>query len=134
MVKEITDKNIWEEFFLKQKEKTFLNSWNWGDFQKTQPSSAKATAGRGEKIWRLGVYDKELINAFLVIKVSARRGTFLFVPHGNTAGLKELLVELKKMAKKEGASFIRFAPICERNEENLKLFKEEYEKDYQVSS
>ncbi|MBU3942836.1 aminoacyltransferase, partial [Patescibacteria group bacterium] len=115
IIKEITDKNVWEGFLLTQKEKTFLNSWNWGEFQKKQ----------GEKIWRLGIYDKEnLINVFLVIKVKARRGTFLFIPHGNVTGIAVLIKKLKEIAKEEKANFIRFAPICERTEENIKIFKD----------
>ena len=101
-IKEITNKNTWEGFFLNVKEKTFLNSWNWGEFQKKQ----------GESIWRLGVYDQKLAEAFLVIKVKAKRGTFLFVPHGPTSKhLKDVIIYLKELAKKEEASFIRISPL-----------------------
>jgi lipid II:glycine glycyltransferase (peptidoglycan interpeptide bridge formation enzyme) len=70
----------------------------------------------------------------LVIKILAKRGNFLFVPHGPIIKfqipnfkfqiLKFLLEELKKLAKKEKCDFIRIAPIFERNEENEKIFKE----------
>jgi len=134
-VREINNKEVWEKFILECDEKTFLSSWNWGEFQKMM----------GNKIWRLGIYNKEqrtinneqLISVALVIKVIAKRGTFLFLPHGPasakaTAGkpniryeiLKRLLEELKKIAKEEKASFIRISPIWERNEENINLFKE----------
>jgi len=128
-IKEITNKEIWESFLLKYTEKTFLDSWNWGEFQKKQ----------GEKIWRLGIYDKELVGVALVIKVKARRGTFLFVPHGpniseqrtinNEHALKSLLVKLKEIARQEKAKFIRIAPIWERNEKNIKTFKDSGFKD-----
>jgi lipid II:glycine glycyltransferase (peptidoglycan interpeptide bridge formation enzyme) len=69
----------------------------------------------------------------LVLKTKAKRATFLFLPHGPIIKsqdsnlkfqiLKSLLEELKKIAKKEKASFIRIAPIWERNEENIKIFK-----------
>jgi len=114
-------------------EKTFLDSWNWAEFQKKIE----------EKIWRLGVYDnEELIGIALVIKVKAKRGTFLFVPHGpNIINpkfqapnpkqipnpkfqiLNTLLIKLKEIAKEEKAHFIRIAPIWKRNEENIKSFK-----------
>jgi peptidoglycan pentaglycine glycine transferase (the first glycine) len=133
-IKEITLKSEWENFLSQCEEKTFLNSWNWGEFQKKM----------GETIWRLGVYDNDhLLAVSLVVKVQARRGTFLFVPHGPNIknypapiknpkqiqnpkfqALNALLFKLKEIAKKEGASFIRIAPILEKNGENEKIFRE----------
>jgi len=117
-IKEITDKNIWENFLLNCQEKTFLNSWNWGEFQKIIE----------EKIWRWGIYDSgQLIAVALIIKIKAKRGTFLFVPHGPIGehrSLKILLEKIKELAEKEKASFIRIAPIWERKEENIKAFKD----------
>ncbi len=46
-IKEITDKKIWEETLLNYSEKSFLHSWNWGEFNKLM----------GNKIWRLGIYE-----------------------------------------------------------------------------
>ena len=61
-IKEITNKNEWESFLLKQAEKTFLQSWNWGEFN----------IKMGAKIWRFGVYNGErLIALALVLKVLA---------------------------------------------------------------
>lgn len=103
-VREINNKDIWEGFLLENKEKTFLDSWNWGEFQKSIE----------EKIWRLGVYDKELKAVALVVKVKAKRGTFLFIPHGPIGEkniLPVLIEELKKIAKKEKACFIRIASL-----------------------
>jgi len=123
-IKKINNKGIWESFLLECQKKTFLDSWNWGEFQKRE----------GERIWRLGIYDTEqLIACALVIKIKAKRGTFLFVPHGPNIKNKEsriknqilevLLNELKEIAKDEKASFIRIASIWQRNEENIKIFK-----------
>jgi len=115
-IKEIIDKNIWENFLLNCQEKTFLDSWNWGEFQKKIE----------EKIWRWGIYDSgQLIAVALIIKIKAKRGTFLFVPHGPIGehrSLKILLEKIKELAEKEKASFIRIAPIWERKEENIKNF------------
>ena len=117
-VKEINNKENWESFLLRCDEKTFLDSWNWGEFQKRE----------GERIWRFGIYDNEqLISVALVIKVKARRGTFLFVPHGpvgNSTSLEILTNKLKEIAKQEKAHFIRIAPIWQRNEENIKIFRD----------
>ena len=125
ILREITNKNIWENFFGAIEEKSFLQSWNWGEFQKEM----------GQKIWRWGVYENdELISIALVVKIIAKRGTFLFLPHGpviksqisnpKSQILKLLLDKLKKIAKEEKASFIRIAPIWERNEENMKIFRD----------
>ncbi len=117
-VREINNKEIWEDFFREQKDKTFLQSWNWGNFQEKM----------GNKIWRFGMFDDNggLASVSLVVKIKARRGTFLLVQHG-PLGKKEafniFFGELKKIAKAEKASFIRVAPLLERNEDNRKLFK-----------
>ena len=121
---EIENKEIWEDFLRNVKEKTFLQSFNWGEFNKKM----------GDKILRLGIYkNKELVSTALVIKMKARRGTFLLLPHAPSFAkastdkaelLKVLLERLKEIGKEEKAAFIRIAPIWERNEENKKIFKE----------
>ena len=149
-IQKITDKNLWEDFLRDCYPKTFLQSWNWGEFSKLM----------GQKIWRLGVFEKEeLLATCLVVKVRAKRGTFLMVEHGPNIKLKiknekckittkscaatsslcaiqnskfqnhklqileAILKELKRIGKKEGASFIRICPIWERSEENEEIFK-----------
>ena len=132
-IEEIEDKEIWENFISECEEKTFLQSWNWGEFQKMM----------GNKIWRLGIYEmSNLITTALLVKIQAKRGTFLFLPHGpnikNSKSeilnpkqvqiskfqiLKSILEELKKIAKEEKADFIRIVPMLERNEENREIFK-----------
>jgi lipid II:glycine glycyltransferase (peptidoglycan interpeptide bridge formation enzyme) len=124
-VKEVKDKKVWEDFLMKCEEKTFLDSWNWGEFNKMM----------GDRIWRIGISQSgKLLSVAQVIKVEAKRGTFLFVPHGpvfqsqvisnKQQVLKILLEELERIAKQESASFIRITPILERNEENIKLFED----------
>lgn len=133
-IKEVNNKEVWEGFLANCGEKTFLHSWDWGEFQKKM----------GCKIWRLGIYENgELIAVSLVIKVKARRGTFIFVPHGPNIKitnsqfpifneisnvkfqiLKILLEKFKKIANGEKIDFIRIAPIWERTEENIKIFKD----------
>jgi len=125
-VKEIKNKEIWENFLLKCQEKTFLQSWNWGEFNEIM----------GRKSWRLGVYDNDKIIAVaLVSKIGARRSTFLFVSHGPVIAdniseidkkeiLKLLLDRLLEIAKEEKAVFIRISPIWLRNEKNIKLFQD----------
>ena len=122
-VGEITDKKIWEDFLQKCTEKTFFDSWNWGEFNKKM----------GDKIWRFGIYEDEvLLGVALVVKVTAKRGTFLTVSHGpitksqekdmRSVVLKALLDTLERIGRAESASFIRISPIWERNEENIGIF------------
>lgn len=100
-IKEIQDKNVWESFFETKEDKTFLQSWNWGEVQERMEN----------KVWRLGLFDaKKLILAVFATKVAAKRGTFLLIQH--CLGMPAvLLLELKKIAKAEACSFIRAAPL-----------------------
>jgi len=109
-----------------------LHSWNWGEFNRAM----------GNKIWRLGVYEQiangesqmaNLVGAALIVKIQAKRGTFLFCPHGPVIKYqisnikyqisKALLDYLKNIAKDERADFIRVAPIWLESEENISIFK-----------
>ncbi|MCX6764296.1 MAG: peptidoglycan bridge formation glycyltransferase FemA/FemB family protein [Candidatus Nealsonbacteria bacterium] len=121
-LKEIKEKNTWESFFKEIREKTFLQSWNWGEFQKAMRN----------KIWRLGTYDnEELVACALITKIQAKRGKFLLIQHGPSFAkasegnahiryemLKNLLEELKRVGKEEKANFIRMNPLWELNQEN----------------
>ena len=114
-IKEIQDKKVWEDFLLRCDEKTFLNSWNWGEFQKIMR----------EKIWRFGIFENNNLFAIaLVVKIVAKRGKFLLVPHGPSVALakeggptvkyeilKTLLDKLKEVTKKERVDFIRVNPL-----------------------
>ena len=123
-IKEIENKKEWESFLLQCVEKTFLQSWNWGEFNREM----------GERVWRFGFYSGEnLIGAALVFKVSARRGTFLFIPHGPVfiSGLPErdkkeilelTLIRLNEIAREEKACYIRVSPILSKNEANDNIF------------
>jgi peptidoglycan pentaglycine glycine transferase (the first glycine) len=117
-LKEIKNKQEWEDFLLNCQEKTFLQSWNWGEFQQSL----------GNKIWRFGVYENNtLISTALMIKHSAKRGSFLLVPHGPVGKqtvLPALVEKLKELAHQEKVDFIRISPIWERTLEHEKLFKD----------
>jgi len=119
-IKEITNKEEWEGFLQERTEKTFLHSWQWGEFQRLM---------RG-KVWRFGLREGTSLKAVaLVVKVKAQRGTFLLVPHGpitnpNFQIVQTLLQKLKEIAKEENVSFIRINPIWERNKENNVIFKQ----------
>jgi len=147
-IKEIQNKSEWENFLLECKDKTFLQSWSWGNFQQSM----------GNRIWRLGVYDQEeLISLCLITLIGARRGKYLLVQHGPTLIqdtkikgrslaklnkardegkalsehqndnvkfkiLETFLFQIKEIAKKEKCSFVRIAPLLEKNKENEEIF------------
>lgn len=120
-IKEIQSKKVWEEFLLQCERKTFLQSWNWGEFQQSL----------GYKIWRLGIFNgAELVSVALVIKHVAKRGSFLLVPHGPVDKLgdhKSILDALKdylhELAIREKVDFIRISPIWARTPQNEAIFK-----------
>ncbi|MCK4891156.1 MAG: peptidoglycan bridge formation glycyltransferase FemA/FemB family protein [Candidatus Pacebacteria bacterium] len=124
-IQEIDNKSMWESFIQENAKSTFLQSWNWGEFNKNT----------GEKIWRLGIFDnKKIIAVALIIKVNAKRGSFLFVPHGPIIKvfgtqysvfsiLNELFNYLKDLGKKEKSGFLRISSIFENTVESLKIFK-----------
>ncbi len=127
-IKEITSEKIWLGFFNTCIDATFLQSWEWGEFQKKQ----------GHEILRLGIFDvtnKNLISIAQVIKIRSKRGSMLFIPHGplfiipaqariQTKIIKSILTFLKSIAKKEHFSFIRIAPIWKDLPEGKTLFKD----------
>ena len=121
---EIKEKQVWENFVTLQLEHSFLHSWAWGEFNKSM----------GDKIWRLGVYEEsELIAVVLLVKVHAKRGDFLFVPHGPIIEnqkynlkfkvLEILTKEFKKVAQEEKTSFVRISSLFKNIEENTQVFK-----------
>lgn len=120
----ITDKNTWETFFQNVKRKTFLNSWNWGNFYNSL----------GNKIWRFGIFqEKDLIGTFLVIKKEATRGNHLFIPYGPTLKEdillpKDLIIDLVKkemstLALSENCFYLKIAPAWDDTKENRELLE-----------
>lgn len=116
----VESKKVWEDFLEERKPHTFLQSWNWGEFNESS----------GHKIFRLGIREKDkLAGVALVVKIVAKRGSFLFCPHGpvlanlNLIALKTLTEYLKKLAQEERARFIRISPLMLNTSENKASFK-----------
>ena len=98
IIREIENKNEWEDFLQLVPEKTFLQSWNWGEFQKAL----------GKKIWRLGIYKNNqlkgvgLVFKSPIIQLRKYQRNFLFCPHGplilekNPSFVKDALESLSK--------------------------------------
>jgi lipid II:glycine glycyltransferase (peptidoglycan interpeptide bridge formation enzyme) len=122
-IKEITSQSAWTQLLNQFGSPTFLQSWEWGEVQKKL----------GYEVLRLKISDCAVAQ---VIKIKAKRGSMLFVPHGPifdkrlTSNIKQLavaheslLVFLKEVAQKESYAFIRIAPILVDNPSNRYIFK-----------
>lgn len=118
-IKPITERGVWDAFLAGARPHTFLQSWEWGNFNEQN----------GNRIFRLGVFDGDApIALALVIRVSARRGSFLLVPHGPigdiTPVLPVLTDHLKELGNRERCRFIRICPLSVDSTENQEIFSE----------
>lgn len=122
-IKHIDSKQDWDSFMAQAKPQSFLHSWGWGEFNEKMKS----------KIFRFGVYQNGKFQmAAQILKITARRGSFLFCPHGpifltdtnKEEVLKVFVPFLQTMARQEKCSFIRISPLLHETSENKKLFKD----------
>jgi len=118
---EINNKNTWNNFIIKSDFDfySFLQSWQWWEFQELA----------WKKVLRLGIYKEEkLIWVMQVIKVRAKRASYLFIPHWPLINwdffevLKNILDELKSIAKNDWFDFIRFNSAVKNTLDNKKAF------------
>lgn len=119
-IKEVLDKKIWDDFVISLDEFTFLQGWNWGEICQVH----------GDQVWRFGIYDnKKLIGVCQTLLISAKRGRFLFVPHGPLfsqgafKNLKSVVDFLKKFALEKNCAFLRFSPLFEDTPANRTEFQ-----------
>ncbi len=115
----ITSRNEWDSFLVDREQNALFQSWLWADVQHKL----------GGSVWRYGIYEgKKLRGIPLVVKVVARRGSFLQIRHGPIfdTQTKELwewfLAEMKLLAKSQSVWFIRLNPLIENSLDNQKLF------------
>ena len=123
IVKEIKNKNEWEDFLFTRENTLFVQSYNYGEFYKTM----------GEEFWVFGIYDREniLIGGSLVLSVHAKRGNFLYLPYGPILPEKNkekvlniFIIFIKNFAREIGGyNFIKASPFIDDTEENRKIFK-----------
>ncbi len=120
-IRELNDEHQWTAFVSRAAPPTFLHSWEWGVFQ----------ARIKTPILRLGAWEGgRLVAVALILKVRAKRGSFLFCPHGplidsqsdSSEILKALTDHLASIAKGEGFDFIRIAPMLSDTPEHRDLF------------
>jgi len=125
IIQEIINKLNWDNFFNENESPSFLQSWEWGEFEISQ----------NYDLIRLGLFDDNnlLIGILQVIHIKARRGNFLFVPHGPiinkikinsiSKAFRALHDYLIDLGKKKNCAFIRISPVMENTKNNENLFK-----------
>jgi lipid II:glycine glycyltransferase (peptidoglycan interpeptide bridge formation enzyme) len=110
---EIKDKEKWNQFVI-QNGSQFLQSWEWGEFQRSL----------GRKTWILAVKEGEKILAgSLIIKYDLPLSrSYLYLPRGPVADLRFKIKDLRifinkiiEIAKREKSIFIRLESIEKNN-------------------
>ena len=106
-IKEIQNKEEINSFLLNQKHAQFVQSWEWGEFQKSF----------GRKVVRLGFYEHgNLIFALNLIKNQFPLGLNYFysprigIKHLSEDQLNSVFSEIAESTKKEKVTFFRFDP------------------------
>lgn len=120
-IKIIESAENWREVEAQFRPHTFLQSWEWSLSQEAL----------GQKIFRLGIFqENKIIGLAFFYLIKAKRGSFLFCPHGPIINWPDadsimpvLLKYLIKLAKEVKADFIRFSPLAENSPANNQLFK-----------
>lgn len=120
-IKEITSKIIWENFISQYSPSGLFQSWNWGEtIIKMQNSKVKS-----QNIWRWGMYENNnLIGIAQIVKVTARRGSFLHIRHGpifiswQKKYLDFFIKNIKLFAQDQKTIFIRISPLIANDIEN----------------
>ncbi|MCK5123144.1 MAG: peptidoglycan bridge formation glycyltransferase FemA/FemB family protein [Candidatus Pacebacteria bacterium] len=106
-------KEIWNKFIAENCSESFLQSWEWGEFQKSL----------GRKIWRIGIVEDDLLAVALIVKYDLPFGwSYFYCPRGPVVKISNikyqisnildfLFSEIKKISKKEKSLFLRIDPL-----------------------
>jgi len=114
VVKEITNKEIWNDFIKAQVRCSILQSWEWGEFQ-------------GEPK-RIGLFKDDLLvgTCFYYIE-RGKLFKYLYSPHGPIIdeeiisfkeAMNEVVPVLANLARDNKCDFVRIDPLIDDNEEN----------------
>src|SRR3990167_411264 len=99
-----TGQEEWNEFVIKTPGGSFLQSWEFGEFNKAL----------GRKIWRLSYRPDNLGGVCLLVKKITRFGSFLYSPGGpvlsDQQALASLINKVTQVAQEEKVNFVRFDP------------------------
>lgn len=111
-IKPIDDQSQWELFVLRHSPQALFQSWAWGQVQRKIGLTTN----------RYGVYTpKKLVGIFQVVRVSARRGSFLHVRHGPIVEnldqdiWSKVCKFLKDEAVRQRCWFVRINPLIDES-------------------
>ncbi len=119
---DINDKKIWEDFLHAQKPHSFLHAWKWGEVH----------SANGSKVFRIGVWrGDDLLAIALLIKVVARRGSFILIPHGPVIAHGEnaliftraILARAAAVATVEECTFLRVCSVLPRTADSKAIYR-----------
>lgn len=115
---EVTDREEWENFLLKNNPAALFQSWDWGMVQ----------IDLGNTVIRLGWYENGALVAIAqIVCVRAKRGVFLHIRHGPvvrtdmSSPWEQVVAALKNQAHAHRALFIRISPLIPNTPENQSL-------------
>ncbi len=110
----------WDAFLKTHHPDSFLHSWTWGAFNESQ----------GDRAYRVGVaHEGTIVAVALLLRIHARRGSFVFCPHGPIAAAGESLPEILTLirdeavrwAKETQCVFVRWSPLLPASTEHHDL-------------
>ena len=109
----ITDKKQLNDFVGGQPHAQFLQSWQWGEFQ-------KQVSGQ---VWRIGMENngRLIASAKLVKKQLPMGKSYFYCGRGPVGITDELFNYIKELALRESAMFLRFEPVNEFQISNFKF-------------
>jgi len=119
--REINNRADWEALVSRfNAQTTFTQSWNWGEFNNQQ----------GDRIERWALSDgDELLGLYQAFFIHAKRGYFMFIPHGplltnwHGPAARQVFKHLEERARVAKASFIRISPYLHNDAPARKIFK-----------
>jgi lipid II:glycine glycyltransferase (peptidoglycan interpeptide bridge formation enzyme) len=115
-IKTVKEKEEWEDFNRNHSPSNLLQSWNWGQFQRSMRNPTR--------YW--GIYENsELVGLCLAHKIKTRFRTHTYIPNGPiinwdkaTDIFPRLILKIKKFAQKTNSAFIRMDPLIIDSKEN----------------
>lgn len=125
----IEDKEIWNDFIINSNLEfySFLSSWEWWEFKLNQWFNIS-------RYWIFTENENKLIWIILLIKIAAKRWSYLFSPHSPLITkddnkdpyfdvLTSILPKLKHIAEAEKSNFIRFNSTVKNTIKNKDSYK-----------
>lgn len=117
----VSDPRQWNQFLLERRPNTFLQSWQWGELNRRHD----------EGVRYLGFFEEgQQIGAALLLTINARRGRFLFCPHGPLfrsdqeaqEQLPAFVMLCRDIARRDSAVALRISPLLEETNAAVSAF------------